>query len=103
MFDRQERELTTLTVLTLADFKEHFNNLFFDSEKTKRFDLQLTSLKHAASQSEWSAKNAIPADDLKIHVSPAKRTHVKSAIETFKKSVGLHSDAYKANFAQIKK
>ena len=39
MFDRQERELAALAVLTLADFKEHFNNLFFDSEKTKRFDL----------------------------------------------------------------
>ena len=44
-FDRQEKELEMLETVTLEDFKNYFEEIFF-SDKTARLDLQLTSKIH---------------------------------------------------------
>jgi hypothetical protein len=49
MFDRQSKELETLTTITKSEFKEYFERLFFSSE-TKRLDLLLTSKIHEEDQ-----------------------------------------------------
>lgn len=48
-FDRQNKELTILDEITLSQFKELFELIFF-SKKSKRVDLQLTSAKHKYNQ-----------------------------------------------------
>jgi secreted Zn-dependent insulinase-like peptidase len=47
MFDRQDREVAALKALTLNEFKDHFEELLFNENKTRRLDYQLTSVKHA--------------------------------------------------------
>jgi secreted Zn-dependent insulinase-like peptidase len=97
MFDRQERELETLKTLTRADFVLHFEKLFFKEFETKRLDLQLTSAAHAESQAQWTAKNA--ESTVPSHKAGKDRISINVTIEEFKKSMGVHGDAYKANFA----
>ena len=58
LFDRQEKEIAALKTLTVEDFRQHFTDLFFSDVKTKRIDLQLTSIKHAEKQAEWTLKNS---------------------------------------------
>lgn len=57
LFDRQEKELEILASLTLDDFKNHFETVFF-SEKTKRIDLELTAEAHKEEQATCKASNA---------------------------------------------
>lgn len=97
LFDRQDQEIATLESLSLDDFKQHFNDLFFSETLSKRIDFELTAAKHAEKQSEWTAKNA-GLEGL-THISPGKRHSLGATIETFKKSQSLHSDVFKANFA----
>ena len=98
MFDRQEKELETLKTLTRADFILHFEKLFFKEFESKRLDLQLTSAAHSESQAQWTVKNA--ESTVPTHKQGKDRIFINVSIEQFKKSVGIHGDAYKANFAE---
>ena len=97
LFDRQDQEIATLETLTVDDFKHHFNALFFSETTSKRLDFQLTAVKHAERQAEWTGKNA-ELEGL-THVKPSQRHTLAAPIETFKKGQSLHSDVFKANFA----
>lgn len=57
-FDKQEKELEILDEITLDQFKWLFEHLFF-SKKSKRLDLELTSVKHKYNQAEYLAKNQV--------------------------------------------
>jgi hypothetical protein len=75
----------------------HFEKLFFKPFESKRLDLQLTSASHSESQALWIAKNAESA--VATHKPGKDRITISVPIGEFKKSVGLHGDLYKSNFA----
>ena len=72
-----------LKELTVEDFLQHFTELFFDENSTKRLDFQLNSLKHSERQVEWTGKNE--QSEQLTHVHPSKRVLSTSGTETFKK------------------
>jgi hypothetical protein len=94
MFDRQNREVETLRNLTLEDFKEHFERVFFSSQ-TKRLDFELNSAKFVDKNEEWKLKNSQTHSKDRIEI-----TH--GSFNIFKKQMGLHPDLFKANFATFK-
>ena len=94
MFDRQNREVETLRNLTLEDFKEHFERVFF-SPQTKRLDFELNSAKFVDKNEEWKLKNSQTHSKDRIEI-----TH--GSFNIFKKQMGLHPDLFKANFATFK-
>ena len=93
VFDRQQKEVEALKSLSVEQFKQHFERVFFSETQSKRLDFELNSAKHAEAQAEWKAKN----DD-----KYGKRIEVEGSLQTFKKMMGLHPDLFKANFASYK-
>jgi len=79
-FDRQEKELKILDEITLDQFKWLFEQLFF-SKKSKRLDLELTSVKHKYNQAEYLAKNQVDpyfSQILKREIFPGNITDFKN-------------------------
>lgn len=79
-FERQDTELRILDEITLDQFKALFEMIFF-SKKTKRVDLELTSIKHKYNQAEYFAKNAVDSyfkDHLPRTVFPGNITDFKN-------------------------
>jgi secreted Zn-dependent insulinase-like peptidase len=98
MFDRQEREIETLKTITVFDFQNHFTDLFYSPQKTKRIDFELTSSKHEDKQAEWATKNKENVQGY-THVEPAKRQDILVSVQAFKKSQALYPDFFKAAFS----
>lgn len=96
LFDRQATEVEILKTLTLKEFKDHFERVFFSPATSKRFDFELNSGKFADKQTEWKTKNA------ENHFKDGNRMEVKQSLQAFKKSMALHPDLFKANFASYK-
>lgn len=91
-FTRQEDSLKVLETVTLADFKAHFEKVFFSSE-AKRLDFTVTSEKHKEDQ-EKDRQAYAEGEMFKIF----KRETVTESIVAFKKQSGLFPDVYKTNF-----
>ena len=95
-FDRQEKEIATLSEITKQEFIDLFEKTFFSST-SKRIDIQLTSEAHREEQEEYRAKNS----EHEIFTNFMKRVQVDDSLAGFKKRSGMHPDVYKASFAQF--
>ncbi len=94
-FDRQQREVEALKALTLRQFQDHFQRVFFSPTESKRLDFELNSAKFVEAQQEWKAKNA------EKHFQNG-RVIINDPLQVFKKKMALHPDLFKANFASFK-
>lgn len=92
-FERQDKELEVLDEITLDQFKQLFEMVFF-SKKTKRIDLELTSVKHKYNQAEFIAKNAVDP----YFSQHLPRTIFPGNITDFKKEASYMSDNIKIKF-----
>ena len=65
-FDRQEQEIALIKTLTLQEFKDQFEQLFFQENNANRLDLHFNSQAHLAKQGKVDEpKEEVKADDAK--------------------------------------
>lgn len=97
LFNRQDVEVETVKSISLEEFKNHFEFVFF-SDEVKRFDLELTSTAHEEQQKEYLEKNK----EHSIFKDTFKSREVVTDLNEFKASAEWHQNRYKNNFVSFR-
>lgn len=95
-FGIKAKKIEMLETIEKQEFVEHFNSIFF-SEKTKRLDLQLTSVAH---KEEQESERKINESEDKVFKT-MKRIFIQESIIDFKKESGMHPNDYIARYMMM--
>lgn len=116
-FDRQEQEIALLSTITKAELQAYIEKLFYADNRANRLDIHWNSAPHMkaaaegkeevkeeakeeAKEADASAAAATATEPEVPEIVPTYETEKKhTSVNQFKKSMGLHVDNYKLNYA----